>query len=100
MKVETTSLVIEHDFDTQTLEELQTLRETRLGLAEKQYKDAEQTIDQLISRGLIEKAERASYLEELKEELAKKIKTLSERAYDNNVVYIDEVLLYSDLIVD
>lgn len=100
MKFSTTSLVIEHDFDAQTLEELQTLRETRLGLAEKQYKNAEVTIDELIARGLVEKSERASYLDELKEELANKIKTLSERAYKDNVVYIDEILLYSDLIAD
>jgi hypothetical protein len=97
--METTSLVIEHQFDETTIEELNTLRDIRLGLAQKQLKDPVSTVDELVRRGLITSKERNACLQLLQEELEKKLSVLRARSQESDkTFYFDEIGLYSDLI--
>jgi len=81
------------------IEELDTLREMRLGLAKKQFSEAEATIDQLIGRGLIDAHERTELLDELKTELTLKIANLSSRGQDANKVSFDDIDFYLDMLM-
>jgi hypothetical protein len=96
--IEKTQLVIEHDFDSETIEELKTLRSIRLALAKKQLKEAEETIDQMIARNLIPANEKREYLNELKIELQTKIDQLRNRECDDGLIYFDEIELYTKLL--
>jgi len=98
MQTSPTSVIIQHDFDQQTLEELKILRATRIDLIKKQLRDAEGTVIELISRGLLEKEEKEECVEELKVELKQKLRELESRQDKNNTVFFDEILLYTDLI--
>jgi uncharacterized protein YpbB len=99
--MEPSSFVIEANLDAQTLEELKTLREIRLGLVKKQLAEAEETIEELVRRELIPADEKLEYLDELKEELAAKITLLSGRAgKSSNMIHFDELELYVDLLSD
>jgi len=81
------------------IEELDTLREMRLGLAKKQLSEAESTIDQLIDRGLIAAHERVELLDELKIELTDKIANLNDRDQESNQVSFDDIDFYLDMLM-
>lgn len=98
MQNSSTAVIIQHDFDQQTLEELKILRATRIDLVKKQLADVEGTIIELIARGLLEKESKAESIKELKLELTTKLKDLEARQNQSNTVYFDEILLYTDLI--
>ena len=98
--MEKTSIVIESDFEAATVEELNTLRQVRLGLAEAQFKNPEKVVDEMIRRGLISSMDRASNIKQLKDEIEKKLAVLRKRVEgEANVFYFDEIGLYSDLLV-
>jgi len=96
--METTSLIIEHDFDEATVGELNTLRDIRLGIVEKQMQSPEATVDEMIKRGIVPAKERAAFVASLKSELEKKRTLLRERADKDKTFYFDEIELFSRLI--
>lgn len=97
--MKSSSFVIEANLDKQTLEELSILRDVRLDLVKKQLLEAEATIEELIRRDLIPAADKAEYLDELKQELLQKIDRLSQRTdISSNMIHFDELELYVDLL--
>ncbi len=100
MKNLPTNLVVEHDFHPETIEQLASLRDIRLGLAKKQLANVDATLNELINRGLIECKDMAAMKVELESELLDRIKNLEKRSdtVTSNDVYFDELSLYVDLI--
>lgn len=92
--MEISSVVIEHGFDKEMLEQIDSLRMIRLNLAEKMLKDLDATAAALKERGLIDAAE----TEELRQEATDRVKTLKARMGRPDVVWADEVSLYVDLL--
>jgi hypothetical protein len=98
MQNNATSVIIKHDFDQTTLEELKILRATRINLIKKQLQDVEGTVIELISRGLLAKEDKQEAMVDMKVELRSKLRELEDRQNQVNTVYFDEILLYTDLI--
>lgn len=99
-KNQSTNLIVEHEFHPETVEQLSSLRDIRLGLAKKQLANVDGTLNELISRGLIECKDVEAMRVELKNELLDRIKNLEQRSENlsSNDVYFDELSLYVDLI--
>ena len=79
---------------TASLNELRTIR---LELAKAQLNSVEQTVDDMIERGLAKKRQRNRLLREVSAALVDKIVDLEERSLDKDALYFDELLLYLDL---
>lgn len=95
--MEIASLVIEHNFDRELLEQIDTLRMIRLGLAEKMLLELDETRDALSTQypsndgNIIDK-------QELQKELKCKISDLRERLKRRDVIFEDEINFYVDLL--
>jgi hypothetical protein len=92
------SPVFEHDFDAAMLEQIDTLRTIRLHIAETMLKDLGATAAELAERGLANAAADAKRKDELRQEIMARIVTLRERLRKPDVVYVDEMALYLDLV--
>lgn len=95
--MEISSLVIEHDFDDDIIEQIDTLRTIRLGLAEKMLSQINATADALSASGIASPNMQIDQLE-LKRELQIKISTLKERLKRRDVIFEDELNFYADLL--
>lgn len=89
-------IVIDHDLDEDTVEELQNLRSVRAGLAHKMLVNLENTAAELKRRGLMEDVD----TDELRKELLLRCKSLDVRLEGPEVIYPDELSIYVDLIPD
>jgi hypothetical protein len=95
--MEIASVVIEHGFDKALLEQIDTLRTIRLGLAEKMLHEIDATADALAELGLVDgrdKIDRA----ELRKELQDRVTLLRERLKNPGVIFEDEISLYAELL--
>ena len=101
LKMETAAIVFEHDFDSETLAEMKSLRMIRLCLAEKQLANVSETLTQLVGRGLVKRNQENVALEDLSKELKSKISVLRGRTSDEtNNIYLDEIEFYLKLVGD
>jgi hypothetical protein len=91
-------LILDHDFHPKTVAELQLLRDIRLALAKKQMMNIEDTLDQLISRKLINPTDRTQAKVELESELRDRIVMLEQRYEGEEDIHADDISLYVDLI--
>jgi hypothetical protein len=98
--MEIASVVFQHNFDRDMLDQIDSLRMIRLNMAEKMLADLEGTCAQLSERGLIEGAMDSVPTHELREELVERVATLKSRLERPDVVYADEISLYADLLAD
>ncbi len=80
----------------ETYKEVTGLRDIREVLLEGQIADIDGTIDQMISRGLLDENERESCRAELASELISKLHEIQERKKSDTHMYGDEVALYVD----
>ena len=94
--MEITNIVFKQEFDETTLEQLHTLRATRLSLAEKMLFELDKTASEIEVRGLQEKVD----MEELRIELTDRVATMRARVEAKDTIFEDELLLYSDLIAE
>ena len=88
------ALAVDFDADHQMIEDIEEIRKWRLLLAQKQLLNAESTVNELISRGLIEDGDRSAYVLELKQELADKIIRLQGLSEGGRTLHLEEVELY------
>lgn len=93
--METASVVFEHKFDKSMLEQIETLRTVRLDLKEKMLKNVENTAFELAARGIVTDTVSP---EELRFELQAQINDLRNRLKHPDVVYADEIDLFTDLL--
>lgn len=93
--METASVVFEHKFDKPMLDQIETLRTVRLNLAEKMLQNVENTAFELSARGIVKDAVAP---DELRYELQSQIANLRSRLKHPDVVYADEINLFSDLL--
>jgi len=63
----------------------------RLEIAKKQLADAENTISELLARGLIAEGEQSDYRASLQGTLTQKIQELESRNRQDHVVFADEI---------
>jgi hypothetical protein len=87
-------IIFEHDFDPQTITELEELRSVRLGLAERQLNEVEKTASSLQSQGLDASCDDHLFMTGLRNELEGKISLLKDRINQRGVFYTDEVMFY------
>ena len=87
-------VLIQHDLDKKFIEEMEQLRFIRIGLAEKQLENLEETAKGLIDKGLDESANNELFLQQLKAELIKKVNELKERTLNKEVFFADEISFY------
>lgn len=85
------SLIIECELDAGTLEVVRDLRRMRLEIAKKQLADAEDTISELLVRGLIAEGEQNDYRASLRGTLTQKIQELEARNRQDHAVFADEI---------
>jgi hypothetical protein len=91
-------ILVDHDLDAQTLEELATLRDARIGLAEKQLCDVDTTVSELINRRLIPDGDRRVYADLLRAELTQKIAFL--KSIGDEVLSADDLAFYCDMLAE
>jgi hypothetical protein len=94
--MEITNVVFKQEFDEKTLEHLRTLRATRLTLAEKMLFELEKTASEIEARGLYDNVD----MEELRIELVDRVATMRERVEQPDMIFEDEITLYSDLLAE
>ncbi len=94
--MDSTLVAVEHDFDAATLSEFAELRSTRLSLAVQQFFKAEDTVSELIRRGLLPEGDRLEYVTELRSTLVEKINDLKKRETQSHLIHYDEIELYLD----
>jgi len=92
-----TNVVFKQEIDDTMLEHILTLRETRLGLAQKMLENLSNTAHQLTARGL---QTDPIDMNELKIELIDRVATMRERLDHPDFIYEDEIAMYSDMLVD
>ena len=98
--METAAVIFNQDFDSDTLAELSSLRFVRLGLAERQLANLDQTVTELVRRGLVPAGNIETCKSELRDELTGKVALLKSRTSENKMVYADEIEFYLKLIQD
>ena len=99
--MKTAHVVFEHKFDQDTLDEFSSLRLIRLGIAEKQLANLDETLDDLVERGYLESSRKENSKKELKSELTEKINTLRVRNLEaQDLIFLDEVEFYLKVIGD
>jgi len=96
--MDTAAIILKHDLDQTVIEELESLRLVRLSLAEKLLKNIDKTKDELKRRGLVANLEKEIDHEDLKKELRHRVDVLKFRVAQKNVVFVDEIELYADLL--
>ena len=96
--METAPLVMEHEFDEEMLNELSSLRNIRLCLAEKQLADAHKTLSDLKDRGITSQEEVST--QKITTELVQKIRMLRDRNKNPGSVYVDELEFYLSMFGD
>ena len=96
--MKSTSVVFEHQFDEELLEQIEDLRAVRLTLAEKMLSDLPKTITDLKAQGLAHGNVPEIDENELRNELEEKIAMLRSRIENPDVLYADEISFYVDLI--
>jgi hypothetical protein len=92
-----TNVVFKQELDETMIDHITTLRETRLGLAEKMLENLTVTARQIDERGLLSEPVE---MEELKIELIDRIASLKEKMDHPGFIFDDEITLYSDLLAD
>lgn len=95
--MEIASVIIEHGFDKSLLEQIDTLRTIRLGLAENMLQEIDSTVTALTELGLVDDRE-ALDRAELRKELQARIEVLRSRMKNRDVIYEDEINFYVDLL--
>jgi hypothetical protein len=90
MNPDITALVLEEKIDPAVLEQLQTLREIRLGLALKNLENSSEIATKLSLNAPFE-------LAQLEKELESKVSTLRQRLGESTKIYADEVEFYLGL---
>ena len=87
-----TQIIIEHNFDVKTIEQINILRDIRIDLAKVQLENIENTVNEMIARNIISSEEKTRYINEIQLELIKKIKELEKRRQEEyNKIYADEI---------
>lgn len=92
------SVVFEHQFDEELLDQIESLRTVRLDLAVKMLSDLPKTITDLKARGMTLGHVPMIDEKELRSELEGKIEMLKSRIHSPEVIYADEISFYVDLI--
>lgn len=92
------SIIIDHRFDDQMLNQIRMLREIRIGLLKSQLMNLQATYQELTSRQLIDSSKSAMRLEDLRIELEQQLAKLADRYCDDDQVYFDELELYIDVL--
>ena len=97
--MKTAHVVFEHQFDQDTLDEFASLRLIRLGIAERQLANLDETLDELVERGLLESTRKENSKRELKSELTQKVNLLRVRNVEaQDIIFLDEVEFYLKVI--
>lgn len=96
--MQTAQVVFNHTFDYETLEQLRTLRSTRLTLAENMLTNLHDTAEQLQTRGLVDGDLSGEEFLALEEELQTRVTEMRERLANPEMIYADELTLFTDLI--
>lgn len=96
--MKSTSVVFEHQFDEELLDQIESMRSVRLNLAVKMLSDLPKTINDLKTRGVTLGHEPTIDEDELRMELEDKIEMLRSRIDTPDVIYADEISFYVDLI--
>ena len=96
----TAQVVFEHTFDQDMLDQIQTLRSTRLLMAENMLRNLQATAIELEDRGLLVQDLDPKGMQYLELELNERVEIMRARMHRTDVVYADELTLFTDLIVD
>lgn len=96
--MKSTSVIFEHQFDDDLLDQIESLRTVRLDLAVKMLSDLPKTITDLKARGMSLGHVPSIDEDELRTELVEKIDMLKSRIENPDVLYADEISFYVDLI--
>ena len=91
-------VVFECPIDDITMYSIRELRILRLDVLKNQIEDIEKVLDTLLLQGVIEANERESYRSVILEELRLKSVELESRQESPEIVYIDELELYVDVL--
>ena len=95
--MEIATVVIQNGFDKTLLEQIDTLRTIRLGMAENMLQEIESTASALESLGFVGNST-AIDRAELRKELQDRIAVLRARIKNRDVIYEDEISFYVDLL--
>ena len=95
-EMETASIVIEHEFDSEMLEQINAIRAIRYDSAVKMLDDLDNTAAELEKRGFLGDGPSLD-MDELREELTNKVSFLRQRVDNPKIVYADEISLYVDM---
>ena len=96
--MKSTTIVYEHQFDEELLEQLENLRTVRLNLAEKMLSELPKTMTNLKAQGLPGGHHLVVDEKELRKELEDKVSLFRSRIKHPDIVYADEISFYVDLI--
>lgn len=91
------STVIEHHFDKDLLDQIDTLRVLQLSTAEAMLNDLDKTSFELCERGLTSVHD-ASRTDDIRSELTERVALLRARLGNRDVVYSDEIGFMVDLL--
>lgn len=95
---ENAQIIIEHNFDSKTIEQINILRDIRINLAKVQLENIENTVNEMIARNIISPEDKTKYINEIQLELIKKIKELEKRRKERyNKIYADEIEFFVSL---
>ena len=86
-------ILIDHDLDQSTVEEIKNLRSVRAGLARQMLTNLEQTAEELKRRGLMEDVD----TDELRIELKARLADLDTRLA-SDAIFPDEISVYADVL--
>ncbi len=92
-----TNVVFKQELDETMIDHIHTLRETRLGMAEKMLENLDNTANEINVRGLHSEP---VDIQELRIELIDRVASLREKLEHPDFIFADEITLYSDLLAD